>query len=165
MTTYATVFTFDSQSDKVALYKQAKDPVVYYRIEPSYYRQNPSGTWRRLKRKDNRPPVFHKKGDKVVFYFIDSVGKVDQVGAVLEFQQAIGPFDDEVAAAIRMAAPRPSTFRTTKKSRPAFELTPVGSGGGGFEFESTGNYSYTVTLITFPDLRKYWLDPEMDVEP
>lgn len=164
MSAYAAVFTFNSKQDsEIALRKDAQQPVIYYLIAPSFYEwEDATDTWSFL---SDKSPAFSKKNDQVTFFFIDSAQAIDQAGVVIDFQQSIGPFDDEVAAELRLAAPVQTTFPTAPNVSPvAFELSPIGGPGRGFQFESEGKYSYTVTVLTFPDLRKYWLDPEMDVD-
>lgn len=172
MTEYATVYEFNSQAsldndNDVALLKKVEPPVVYYTMSVSYYkrvdRTSESPVWQHLSKK----PRFELNADSLVFYFIDCQqgGTIDAVGAVLEFNQEIGPFDDEVAAVVRMAGPWPETFVAAEADpMDAFELKPERDRETGFEFETAGKYSYTVSLITFPDRRLYWHDPEMDVD-
>lgn len=170
MATFATVFTFNSSNDSdIALKKDTEPPVIYYGMSTSYYVfDDGTGYWSLLTDR----PSFTKKKDTLIFYFIDSAQHVEQPGAELEFQQVISPFDDEIAAQIRLAAPVGTKFQTSEHvSQDAFMLPaadPPGSlpaEGDGYPLESAGKYDYTVTLITFPDQRKYYHDPEMDVEP
>lgn len=172
MTTYAAVFTFDSQKKgDIALTKVAKPPVVYYKITPSYYKQERGKrTWTLADPEcPGDPPIFKKTKDTLAFYFIDSSDHVRAVGVVIEFQQAIGPFDDEVAAELRMAGPPLAEFTTELDTKWAFKLAPAD--GEGYTFGSLGKYRYTVAMISFPkegsegEQRKYFLDPEMDVDP
>ena len=132
--------------------KNANDVVYYYLQTPMYYKLK-GDTWVHYTVPEGQTPAFDP-GDSVIFVFDDRSRKAAKhaaIGVVIDFQQAIGPFDDEVMAEVRMAAAIPYKFKDrngTRKTTYALawklEHPPAG-----FALESDGLYDYTVSVLTF----------------
>jgi len=171
MSTFASVFSFNSRKqERVALKKDSDPPVIYYQMKTRYYKwSDEDRNWCFVSKK--KPPRFSKETDSLVFYFVDKNQSIEQCGVVIEFAQSIGPFDDEVAAELRLGAPVRAGFDAPGdplNGMDAFKLPTVSDvvdSMEGYRFESKGKFDFAVTMITFPDRNKFWHDPEMDVDP
>lgn len=154
--THAILFKYrGTKPKKKALLKKVdkhRDVVYYYLQEPMYYKLE-GKTWVYYKVPKGQTPKFNPT-DSVIFVFDDKSAKPVEhaaIGVAIDFQQGIGPFDDEVAAEVKMAAATRYRFRDRKGPRWTYALawSLETHPPEGFSFESDGLYDYTVSVLTF----------------
>lgn len=175
---HAILFKFRGHNPRKAALKKKGDQggaVVYYALQnPMYfiYRER-AGKWHHQL---DRPT--YRYNDEVIFVFRDTSlvqSEITAIGAAIDFQQAISPFDDEWAADMRMTAATPYSFvvKGQKEPWPTFalghKLPESPEAPTGYPLESRGRFQYTVSLVTFAGTdpivpaHRYWIDPEMDI--